>query len=196
MGVFSPQGAVLGLDVGDTSVCCACWTPAAAAVETLEDAQGEKQTPCCVHFTAQTHQVGDAALRRPRAGRAERLRHYVGLRSGDVDEAAAAARPEVVAELARLHSQSTAAGYADVCRMLAEADNTALLYSRRPACPCVVIAGEHDTVAPTTAQLAERVRCRRVVIPSTAHAAYLEAPDRYNDALRSFLAALRPAARM
>eukprot|EP01065_Artemidia_motanka_P011386 TRINITY_DN1611_c0_g1_i2.p1 TRINITY_DN1611_c0_g1~~TRINITY_DN1611_c0_g1_i2.p1 ORF type:complete len:747 (+),score=244.97 TRINITY_DN1611_c0_g1_i2:60-2300(+) len=95
MGVFSPQGAVLGLDVGDTSVCCACWTPAAAAVETLEDAQGEKQTPCCVHFTAQTHQVGDAALRRPRAGRAERLRHYVGLRSGDVDEAAAAARPEI-----------------------------------------------------------------------------------------------------
>ncbi len=64
------------------------------------------------------------------------------------------------------------------------------------ACPTQIIVGELDTATPLADAklMAERIpHARLATIPEAAHLSNLEEPDRFNEALRSFLAAIPDA---
>lgn len=59
--------------------------------------------------------------------------------------------------------------------------------------PCLAITGEHDRLTPVSFHtfLAENVpNCEQVTIPDAAHLSMLERPERWNDAVRSFVSSV------
>lgn len=90
--------------------------------------------------------------------------------------------------MARQHPRAVAAAARG---MAVREDRTPLLH--RLALPALVITGSEDTMMPegtSQAMHAALAGSRLVVIPNTAHLPNVEAPDRFNDALRAFLCTL------
>lgn len=60
-------------------------------------------------------------------------------------------------------------------------------------CPTLIVVGEHDPIVPVDIMQEVQARIagsRLCVIPDAAHSAYFEQPQRVNEALQAFLAAL------
>jgi len=89
---------------------------------------------------------------------------------------------EVAATLA---SATTASGLKSAIKTIFCADTTEDV--KQISCPCVVVAGEHDRIAPTdkTDRLASLItNSHRVQLPATGHAPYLEKSDAFNQVVR------------
>lgn len=103
-------------------------------------------------------------------------------------------RPELVEALRRKMLTNPAAGLIGALQAMAERpDRTDLLPHIRV--PTLVIAGEEDAVTPPdlARAMAEAIPgARLVVIPRAGHLANVEAPEAFNEAVRSFLQELGP----
>lgn len=98
-------------------------------------------------------------------------------------------RPDVEDTVRRLMTSSRPSAIKDaIYRLMGRPDSTALVAAIR--CPTLVLVGEHDTLTPPADSRAMHDRIagsRLVVIPSAAHLANLEQPERFNAALAAFL---------
>ncbi len=107
--------------------------------------------------------------------------------TGSVDAASRRANPVTKAFVRESILRQDPAGYAAHCEALAEAtpaDHEAI------RCPTLLIAGEHDPVAPVAMgrELAKRIRGARMeVIPGIGHWIMIEAIERTNSLLRDQL---------
>ncbi len=101
-------------------------------------------------------------------------------------------RPELVAQVRGMILAANPGGIADaLAGLAARADSTPLL--GEVDLPCLVLCGEEDVVTP--AAEAQRMQqaiagARLATIPAAGHLASMESPGAFNEALRSFLAAL------
>lgn len=100
-----------------------------------------------------------------------------------------ARQPVVVGTLQKTLRGLDPQGYAACCEALADADLRA--DARRIAAPTLVIAGTHDPVTtPADAQqLADHIDGASLVALPASHLSNIEAPDRFSDAVATFLAA-------
>lgn len=109
-----------------------------------------------------------------------------------VSEDTRRARPQVVAEIARLiRAASPAAITAALDALMTRPDSTELLAAIR--CPALVIVGAEDVLTPPVES--ERMQAalpdaRLAVIPGAGHLANLEQPEAFNAALSGFLRGL------
>lgn len=98
--------------------------------------------------------------------------------------------PEVVEEIAAHMRRARPAGYMTVARAIAETDARPWLAGIHK--PALVICGEHDRV---TGLAVSRTLCEQLprasltTIAGAGHAPHLEQPDRFAQAVRSFLGA-------
>ena len=100
-----------------------------------------------------------------------------------------AARPAALEGWRRLLERQDGAGYADLCRALADADLTSSAASLDA--PCLCIAGEEDTSTPPTSleRLAGAISGARVAtLDGLAHLPMAEAPARFAERLAAFVA--------
>jgi 3-oxoadipate enol-lactonase len=97
--------------------------------------------------------------------------------------------PEVVALFERLFETHSVDTYTRWCRLLLEADATAIVPT--VTVPCLAITGADDQYAPPDAVAAfvERLpRAARVeVIPDCGHVPFLERPEAFAATVRAFL---------
>ncbi|UCG87369.1 MAG: alpha/beta hydrolase [Gemmatimonadota bacterium] len=98
-------------------------------------------------------------------------------------------RPEVVAAVRAMMDEADAEGVARALEAMRERpDSTPHLADIQV--PVLLMVGEEDTLTPVdeARKIAERVKDGRLtVIPGAGHLSNLEAPDRFNEALLSFL---------
>lgn len=130
--------------------------------------------------------VPDAALFEERRRELETLgpeefgrRRSAGMLAPDAPE-------HVRRQAAAVAAEARLPGFTGAVNVLSTTDNTALLPGL--GIPALVIAGATDRIADdaATRRLAETAGVERVVIEGSGHAAYVEQPERYNAALRSF----------
>lgn len=100
-----------------------------------------------------------------------------------------ARQPVVVGTLQKTLRGLDPEGYAACCEALAGADLRAEV--RRIAAPTLVIAGTHDpvTTSADAQQLAGHIDGASLVALPASHLSNIEAPDRFSDAVATFLAA-------
>ncbi|MGZ0187287.1 MAG: alpha/beta fold hydrolase [Alphaproteobacteria bacterium] len=95
----------------------------------------------------------------------------------------------VFEEIASIAGEIRLSGYEGAVSLLKTADNSAILPTVDQ--PTLVIAGANDGIAPAeaTQAVADAVPGARLeTIPDSAHAAYMQQPERYNAVLNAFLA--------
>jgi 3-oxoadipate enol-lactonase len=98
-------------------------------------------------------------------------------------------RPEVVAAFERLFEMQTVEAYVRCCTILLSANAEAIVPT--VTVPCLAITGEHDQYAPPDAVAAFIGKIpshpRLEVIPGCGHLPFLEQPDAFAAAVKSFL---------
>jgi 3-oxoadipate enol-lactonase len=98
-------------------------------------------------------------------------------------------RPEVVAAFERLFELQSVEDYVRCCTILLAANAEPIVPT--VAVPCLAITGEHDQYAPPAAVAAFIGRIPRTppleVIPNCGHLPFLEQPDAFAAAVKSFL---------
>lgn len=100
-----------------------------------------------------------------------------------------AARPEVVSTFERQFESQSVDAYVRCCRILLDADATAIVPT--VTVPCVGITGEDDHYAPPDAVAAFLARIpaqpRLEIIPGSGHLPFLEQPEAFTAVVKSFL---------
>lgn len=95
---------------------------------------------------------------------------------------------EIVQAVAEVAAKVNPDGFEHACRMLNSANNRRSLESIRV--PVLILEGGADPIVPSDAgdQLAELIpHAERYTLPGIGHAAYLEAPQHYNEVVTGFL---------
>ncbi len=146
--------------------------------------------------------IANSSGRYPEAGQALWQQRIDALRAGGMEEIADmvrgryfsdAFRAEHAAMVARFRRRvvtTDAGGYLGCCYAVRDVDTLDRL--AQLALPALVIAGELDQGAPVAMSqaLAEKLRCKLVVIPNASHLSVIEAPDDFERHVREFIAAL------
>jgi pimeloyl-ACP methyl ester carboxylesterase len=98
-------------------------------------------------------------------------------------------RPDVVAAFEQRFEEQTVDGYVQSCRILLGANAEAIVGT--VDVPCLAITGEHDQYAPPDAVVEFLRKLPRQaaleVLPDCGHFAFLEQPDAFGAAVKSFL---------
>jgi pimeloyl-ACP methyl ester carboxylesterase len=104
----------------------------------------------------------------------------------------AARRPEVVEDLRRMAAGQTSAGIIGALEAMRDRPDSGPSLAAITV-PTLVVVGEQDAITPPAVarSLASHVRGTKLVtIPDAGHMANLEQPDRFSEAVRSFLQGL------
>jgi pimeloyl-ACP methyl ester carboxylesterase len=98
--------------------------------------------------------------------------------------------PEAFKLVAEIAAEARREGLLNGGRMVEKTDNRPFLSSLN--LPVLILTGEHDTVVlpeRSEAMLAYLPNARAVSLPGVGHAAYLEAPEVFNETVRQFIEA-------
>lgn len=138
------------------------------------------------------------AARTARAAQADKVRKEGSAALADavlpklVGETSHKQRPELLARLRETIAANPRRGIADaLAGLAARADSTSTL--REIRVPTLVVCGAEDAITPLSeseAMVRGIAGSRLEVVPDAGHLSSLENPDRFNDALRNFLAGL------
>ncbi|WP_447979240.1 alpha/beta fold hydrolase [Candidatus Nitrospira bockiana] len=176
-----PQAVLAGLSMGGYVAFAFCRRHAARLKALiLADTRAQADTP--EGREGRFKMIEAAETRGPEAVAEEMLPKLLSPKTRD-------GRPDLVARVRSIILGTPVATIAaDLKAMAARPDSTPMLATI--ACPTLVLVGEEDRATPPSdARLmaAGIPGARLVTIPEAAHLANVEAPDRFNDAVASFL---------